>query len=105
MRETITIATLKEFLAAFKAHDLDAIMEFFSDDCEFCMPRGKEPWGTRYVGKPAVREASPLDLWASPTSTMVRTATGWLGTLASRPGCSPARPKQANKSVFVASTC
>ena len=56
MRRTITIATLKEFLAAFNAHDLDAIMEFFSDDCEFCMPRGKEPWGTRYVGKSAVRE-------------------------------------------------
>src|SRR3990170_4126962 len=56
MRGTITIATLKEFLAAFNAHDLDAIMEFFSDDCELCMPRGKEPWGTRYVGKPAVRE-------------------------------------------------
>lgn len=52
----VTIATLKEFLAAFNAHDLDAIMEFFSDDCEFCMPRGKEPWGTHYVGKPAVRE-------------------------------------------------
>ena len=56
MRGTITIATLKEFLAAFNAHDLDAIMEFFSDDCELCMPRGREPWGTRYVGKPAVRE-------------------------------------------------
>jgi ketosteroid isomerase-like protein len=52
----ITIATLKRFLAAFNAHDLDAIMEFFSDDCELCLPRGKEPSGTRYVGKPAVRE-------------------------------------------------
>jgi ketosteroid isomerase-like protein len=56
MRETPTIATLKEFLAAFNAHDLDAIMGFFADDCELCMPRGKEPWGTRYVGKSAVRE-------------------------------------------------
>ena len=56
MPRTITIATLKGFLAAFNAHDLDTIMEFFSDDCELCMPRGKEPWGTRYVGKPAVRE-------------------------------------------------
>lgn len=34
MRGTITIATLRGFLAAFNAHDLDAIMEFFSDDCE-----------------------------------------------------------------------
>jgi ketosteroid isomerase-like protein len=56
MPQAVTIATLKEFLAAFNAHDLDAIMEFFADDCELCMPRGKEPWGTRYVGKLKVRE-------------------------------------------------
>ncbi|RTZ40762.1 nuclear transport factor 2 family protein [Candidimonas sp. SYP-B2681] len=56
MRENVTIPTLEEFLAAFNKHDLDAIMSFFSDDCELCMPRGKEPGGTRYVGKAAVRE-------------------------------------------------
>lgn len=56
MRETITVSTLKDFLAAFNAHDLDAIMQFFADDCELCMPRGEAPWGTRYVGKSAVRE-------------------------------------------------
>jgi ketosteroid isomerase-like protein len=56
MSPTATTATLKEFLAAFNAHDLDAIMEFFADDCELCMPRGPDPWGTRYLGKPAVRE-------------------------------------------------
>src|SRR5262245_46521248 len=55
MAEAVTIATLRQFLAAFNAHDLDAIMEFFSEDCELCMPRGKEPWGTRCTGKPAVR--------------------------------------------------
>ncbi|MDZ4674777.1 MAG: nuclear transport factor 2 family protein [Gemmatimonadota bacterium] len=52
----ITTDTLKAFLAAFNAHDLDAIMDFFADDCEFLMPRGLEPWGTRYEGKPAVRQ-------------------------------------------------
>lgn len=31
MPGTITIATLKKFLAAFNAHDLDAIMEFRQD--------------------------------------------------------------------------
>jgi ketosteroid isomerase-like protein len=56
MRGNVTVATLKEFLAAFNAHDLDAIMEFFAEDCELRMPRGKEPWGTRYLGKSAVRE-------------------------------------------------
>jgi ketosteroid isomerase-like protein len=52
----VTTATLEAFLAAFNAHDLDAIMDFFADDCEFDMPRGTEPWGTRYTGKRAVRE-------------------------------------------------
>ena len=52
----VTVATLKAFLAAFNAHDLDAIMSFFADDCQLLMPRGTEPWGTRYVGKAAVRE-------------------------------------------------
>ena len=48
---------LREILAAFNAHDLDAIMSFFADDCSFDMPRGPEPWGARLEGKPAVREA------------------------------------------------
>jgi len=53
---SVTTSTLKAFLAAFNAHDLDAIMGVFAEDCEFYMPRGTEAWGTRYVGKSAVRE-------------------------------------------------
>lgn len=47
--------TLRAFLAAFNRHDLDAIMEFFSDDCSFDFPRGPHPWGNRAVGKAQVR--------------------------------------------------
>ena len=49
--------TLKAILNAFNDHDLDAIMEFFADDCSFDMPRGPEPWGERFTGKSAVRQA------------------------------------------------
>lgn len=52
----VTIATLKSFLEAFNAHDLDAIMAFFAEDCELLMPRGPAPEGRRLVGKAAVRE-------------------------------------------------
>ncbi len=52
----VTTETLEAVLAAFNAHDLDAIMGYFADDCELLMPRGTEPWGTRYVGRAAVRE-------------------------------------------------
>jgi ketosteroid isomerase-like protein len=51
-----TLDTLRSFLDAFNRHDLDAIMDFFAEDCVFEMPRGPEPWGRRYVGKQAVRE-------------------------------------------------
>ncbi len=48
--------TLKDLVVAFNAHDLDRVMSFFSDDCVLEMPRGPEPWGTRYRGRAAVRE-------------------------------------------------
>jgi len=52
----VTVESLKELLNAFNQHDLDRIMEFFSDDATFDMPRGAEPWGTRFVGKDEVRK-------------------------------------------------
>jgi steroid delta-isomerase-like uncharacterized protein len=53
---TITVETMKQVLDAFNRHDLDAIMEFFSDDCSFDFPKGPEPWGQRFTGKAQVRE-------------------------------------------------
>jgi ketosteroid isomerase-like protein len=51
-----TVSTLKAILEAFNAHDLDRIMTFFAEDCVLEMPRGPDPWGTRSVGRAAVRE-------------------------------------------------
>jgi ketosteroid isomerase-like protein len=47
--------SLEGFLAAFNAHDVDAIMSFFSDDCVFDMPCGPAPGGRRLVGRDEVR--------------------------------------------------
>jgi ketosteroid isomerase-like protein len=55
-QQPVTVETLKQFVSAFNAHDLDAVMTFFADDCELIMPRGAEPWGQRYVGKAEVRK-------------------------------------------------
>ena len=52
-----TTELLKEILDAFNRHDLDAIMEYFAEDCTFDFPRGTEPYGQRFVGKKNVREA------------------------------------------------
>jgi ketosteroid isomerase-like protein len=48
---------LEELCGAFNAHDLDRIMEFFSEDCVLEMPRGNQPWGSRFDGKQNVRQA------------------------------------------------
>src|SRR5215210_4019253 len=55
MAEPIDVATLDAVLDAFNRHDLDAIMDFFGDDPVLETPRGPEPWGTRFVGRDAVR--------------------------------------------------
>lgn len=55
MSEQVTHKVLKGLLEAFNRHDLDAIMEYFADDCVFYMPRGAAPRGDRYVGKQDVR--------------------------------------------------
>jgi ketosteroid isomerase-like protein len=46
---------LEELLDAFNRHDVDAIMEFFTEDCVFETPRGPDPWGRRLTGKAEVR--------------------------------------------------
>jgi ketosteroid isomerase-like protein len=56
-RSEPSVETLKAILDAFNAHDLDRIMSFFSGDCVLEMPRGPDPWGSRFVGIAAVREA------------------------------------------------
>jgi len=38
-----SVETLKAITDAFNAHDLDAIMEFFADDCSLDMPGDPNP--------------------------------------------------------------
>jgi ketosteroid isomerase-like protein len=47
---------LEDLLDAFNAHDLDAIMSFFTEDCVMDMPHGPGPGGRRLVGAREVRE-------------------------------------------------
>jgi ketosteroid isomerase-like protein len=55
MPEQATVELLKGFLDAFNRHDLNAIMDYFADDCVFYMPRGARPRGDRHIGKNDVR--------------------------------------------------
>ncbi len=50
-----TTGMLEDLLDAFNRHDLDAIMNFFTESPVLEMPRGTEPCGTRAVGRENVR--------------------------------------------------
>jgi ketosteroid isomerase-like protein len=52
-----SVEMLQDMVVAFNRHDLDAFMVYFADDAVFESPHGPEPWGRRYEGKQAVREA------------------------------------------------
>lgn len=51
----VTVETLKALLDAFNRHDLDAVMEFFSEGAVLEMPRGASPGGARAAGRRDVR--------------------------------------------------
>jgi ketosteroid isomerase-like protein len=50
------VVTMRRFLQAFNDHDVDGIMDFFVEDCEFDTPRGPTPYGRQLRGKDQVRE-------------------------------------------------
>ena len=50
------LALVEAFGAAWAEHDLDAAIEFLSDDCVFDAT-GPAPDGTRHVGPDAIRQA------------------------------------------------
>jgi ketosteroid isomerase-like protein len=55
---------LADFAAAWNRHDIDALMSFMADDCEFHAVAGPEPMGRSFVGREAVREGFAL-AWAT----------------------------------------
>ena len=54
--DRVRVETLERLADAFNAHDLDAVMSFFGDECVLEMPRGPDPWGRRLEGRERVRE-------------------------------------------------
>ncbi len=50
-----TVETLQRMVDASNAHDLDAVMSFFTNDPVLELPRGPHPWGQRFEGPEEVR--------------------------------------------------
>ena len=64
MVSEVTTEFLQAFADAWNRHDLDALMSFMTDDCVFDSSAGPDIWGTRYVGRDAVR-AGYADVWST----------------------------------------
>lgn len=57
MEHDAAVRMIRAIATAFDEHDLDGIMSHFADDAVFESPRGPHPWGQRFVGRDAVRDA------------------------------------------------
>jgi len=53
--EAVTAQDLQAFADAWNRHDIEALMSFMTDDCVFESSSGQDAWGTRCVGRDAVR--------------------------------------------------
>jgi len=60
----VSTETLQAFADAWNRHDADALMSFMSDDCVFEASAGPDVYGTRCVGRHAVR-AAYMEVWAT----------------------------------------
>ncbi len=58
----VTEELLDAFADAWNRHDANALMSFMSEDCVFESSAGSDVWGTRYVGRDAVR-AGFVEVW------------------------------------------
>jgi ketosteroid isomerase-like protein len=105
MSQDATVKLLKGFLDAFNRHDLDAIMEFFAEDCVFYMPRGASPRGDRYIGKKDVRAGLAKRLREFRMFITETTVTGLAATSGSQSGRSQAHQFRGRVSKCGASTC
>jgi len=60
----VSTEVLQAFADAWNLHDVDALMAFMTDDCVFESSAGDDVFGTRHVGKDAVRVGF-AEAWAT----------------------------------------
>lgn len=58
--DTVSEKTLREFSVAWNSHDIDLLMSFMSNDCEFHAVTGPDLMGKSFIGPKAVREGFEL---------------------------------------------
>ncbi|WP_199055034.1 nuclear transport factor 2 family protein [Aquitalea sp. ASV15] len=59
-QNTVTIAFLQAFSEAWNRHDIEALMSFMTDDCQFHATAGPDLLGRSFKGREAVRQGFEL---------------------------------------------
>ncbi len=70
-RQAVNEQTLKDFGDAWNRHDIDALMSFMTEDCEFHAVAGPDVMGRSFIGKDAVREGFQLAWQTFPDAAWV----------------------------------
>ncbi len=70
-RQAVSEQTLKDFGDAWNRHDIDALMSFMTEDCEFHAVAGPDVMGRSFIGKNAVREGFQLAWQTFPDAAWV----------------------------------
>ena len=55
--EQRNVEVLDRLSRGFARHDVDGILDCFTEDGIFDITQGPDPWGERFQGKPAIRKA------------------------------------------------
>ena len=80
-------AFVDRFNTVWNGHDVEGILAMMTDDVVFEASFGKDPWGTRVVGKPAVRDllhgmgATAIRVGVVPTPGIAWLARKWKAAL------------------------
>lgn len=67
----IDTAFLQAFSDAWNRHDIDALMAFMTDDCQFHAVAGPDLFGRSFIGRDAVREGFQLAWQTCPDAAWV----------------------------------
>ncbi len=69
--QAVSEQMLEDFGDAWNRHDIDALMSFMTDDCEFHAVAGPDVMGRSFIGKDAVREGFQLAWQTFPDAAWV----------------------------------
>ena len=69
--QAVSEQMLEDFGDAWNRHDIDALMSFMTDDCEFHAVAGPDLMGRSFIGKDAVREGFQLAWQTFPDAAWV----------------------------------